>query len=407
MTLIECFSRIPVENIAACLLLQPEKLIFLGNEDQMRQPVQRYVEFFAQRGLSTKVVLCHVSMDDMEAITHALDRIIRSESECVIDITGGETPVIMAVGAVLAGLGRKQQVKVQKFDLRTGILQDYDGDKQVAAGPLPSLRVQELIMLHGGSVHPRTAQPPLSYTPDQIKPLWDMVCKDPRVWNKKITILNELESRSESRTDIELSLDEIAGGIANFAEKETMVRELLDKLHQSGVIDDRSSFHTLRYTYTDPVLHECVKKAGNMLEIKTLLEARSLLHDGERYFHDCQMSVTIDWDGVVHAPAAHTPDTRNEIDVILTRGMIPIFISCKNGSIGEEELYKLNTVAARFGSRYARKMLIATDLEQKSPMANQAFIQRAKDMGIYLVPNAALLSGDDWARVLKEAMEGP
>ena len=67
-------------------------------------------------------------------------------------------------------------------------------------------------------------------------------------------------------------------------------------------------------------------------------------------------------------------------------GMIPVFVSCKSGSIkniGKDELYKLDTVATRFGGKYAKKVLIATSLNN-SPDANY-LRQRAKDMQIRLV----------------------
>jgi len=405
LTLIECMSLIPIENIAATLALKPQKLVFLGEQTHLLRTVPRYQAFLSRRGLATQIVTCPVCLEDMGQITQVLKTIISENAECVIDVTGGRSPVMMAVGAVIAGLKPDQKVRVQKIDLRTGAVLDYFSNDRLMTNAAPSLSVEELISLHGGSIHPQSTQLPHCYTPQRIEPLWNMVCQDPRVWNKTIAALNELERRCESKTDIYLELDQIAGSISDFAEKETMVRALLERLHQCGVICDRSNFYALDYSYIDPFLHECAKKAGNMLEIKTLLEARALQQENSPYFCDCQMSVTIDWDGVVHSPAARMPDTRNEVDVIVTRGMIPLFISCKNGTIGEEELYKLGTVASRFGSPYARKMLIATDLEQKSPQANRAFIQRAKDMRVYLVPEAALLSREGWAQALQEAFE--
>ena len=100
----------------------------------------------------------------------------------------------------------------------------------------------------------------------------------------------------------------------------------------------------------------------------------------------------------------HIPETRSEIDVILMHGTTPLFISCKNGNIGEEELYKLHTVAERFGGPYVRKMLIATNLDRKNPTANRAFIQRARDMGIFLVTDADELSETEWADIFQNAM---
>ena len=77
-------------------------------------------------------------------------------------------------------------------------------------------------------------------------------------------------------------------------------------------------------------------------------------------------------------------DTEKEIDVILMKGVVPAFISCKNGIIPGDELYKLNTVAEQFGSEYARKVLVATDMG-KAGKSRKYFLERARDMGIQII----------------------
>jgi hypothetical protein len=109
---------------------------------------------------------------------------------------------------------------------------------------------------------------------------------------------------------------------------------------------------------------------------------------------------------MVHDSMGQVAETRNEMDLILVRGVVPLFVSCKNGDVDEDELYKLHTVAHRFGGSHARKMLIATDLDRKKPSSVRAFVQRAKDMDIYVVKDAAALSGSGWQRVFVEATEG-
>jgi hypothetical protein len=84
--------------------------------------------------------------------------------------------------------------------------------------------------------------------------------------------------------------------------------------------------------------------------------------------------------------------------------LTPLFVSCKNGHIGDEELYKLHTVAQRFGGPHAGKMLIATNLDQKSAAANSSFAQRAWDMDIFLVTDAAELTASQWSECFKSAM---
>ena len=404
MTLIECFDPIPIRNVVACLRLQPEKLIFLGDMGFMESRIRAYRELFARRAKNTQVELYHVRLDDRDDIFRTLEEITGQEDECVIDITGGAEQLLMAVGAVTMGRSERK-VSVQKFELRSGMVLDCDGDGKTISGRQVELTAQELIGLHGGRVYPHSSQPSPDCRPEDIRQLWELVSGDSKSWNKTVSYLNEFESRADDGMDVYLPLDRIAGGIRDFQTKEAAVRGLLEKLDRCGVITDRSSGNALRYAYRNDMLRSCVKKAGNMLEIKTLLEARALARDGKPYFCDCQMSVTIDWDGTVFAPEERVPETRNEIDVLLVRGMTPLFISCKNGDIGEEELYKLNSVAERFGSRFARKMLIATDLERKGPMSMKAYIQRAKDMGIYLVTDAGELTDRQWQEIFQEAMK--
>ena len=118
MTLIECFTASHIDNIAACLRLQPEKLILAGSAADMEYPAECYVRLLRQRGQNTRVELCDMQGKGFDAVCSALDRLVREEAPCVIDLTGGEEPVILAAGAVLAGLNdlQRQNVRVEKWD---------------------------------------------------------------------------------------------------------------------------------------------------------------------------------------------------------------------------------------------------------------------------------------------------
>ena len=104
------------------------------------------------------------------------------------------------------------------------------------------------------------------------------------------------------------------------------------------------------------------------------------------------MSVTIDWDGITYG----VPNTKNEIDVMLMRDATPVFISCKNGNVSEEELYKLSEVADRFGGEFAKKVLVVTDNDCK-----EGFVERAKDMDIHLFQNAREFEAKDWENMFR------
>lgn len=406
MTLIECFTSSHIDNIAACLRLRPEKMILVGNVEEMGAPVKRYQKLLKQRGQRTEIVMCDVRGKDIDGLCAALRKLLQEEPDCLMDLTGGDERVILAAGAALAQLepAVRQRIRIEKFEYGTGaVLNCVGGDRET--GKNVSLTVEELIAIHGGILYPASYQPPMSDTSKNIADLWSIASEDPKSWNRGIMLLNEMESRADSKTQVFLPLEHLRNSISGFEQKETIVRELLEKLHQHGIIQDQSGDYALEYTYTSSLMRYCTLKAGNVLEIKTLLEGREVLEGGAPFFQDCKMSVSIDWDGVLHNVRERIPETRNEIDVVLMHGLTPLFISCKNGDIGEEELYKLHTVAQRFGGPYAKKMLIATDLNLKNSSGNRAFIQRAWDMDVFLVTDAADLSREEWKQIFKQAIQ--
>ena len=408
MTLIEFYSESLAENIMSCLRLQPDKMVLLGDGAQMHQSLERCRTILQKRGMRTRITPMDTQGKNLPALFEMLSGIIRREDQCIIDLAGGDEMVIMAVGALVVALDEKlrQRVSVQRFDPQLGRDVDCDCDGHVIRGRDTSLTVAEYIYLYGGIVHPSSYQPDTDLTPKDLDPLWSIVADAPREWNKAISSLNEFESRSASNSKIRLSLEDLSGKIKDkYEEKKERVLALLEKFRQRGVITDRSHGDILEYSYTSPILRYCTQKAGNVLEVKTLLEARALKDNGAPFFRDCQTSVHIDWDGVVHSRSERVPETRNEIDLILTRGMTPLFISCKNGSIDDEELYKLNTVATRFGGPHVRKMLIAADLEQENDFLDLAYSTRAQDMGIYLVTDAAKLTKNEWRQIFKSALQ--
>ncbi len=398
MTLITCYCPTLMENFTACLRLLPRKLILLGDMEEMKAPSGRYRALMQARGIPMELQLQDIRSQNLVGLSRLLMELVRRERDCVIDLTGAHELVALAVGAMMASLEEGLQVSVQRFDGTQDV--DCDGDGRLCPSRESRLTVEELITLHGGTIHPDTYQPARHYTARHIAPLWELVRADPRQWNRDVAVLRELESYSFSQSQVVLPLDQLRGKISNFRDKEDQLRIFLDKLSRRGVVQDKSSRDILHYSYSNELFRYCMEKAGNVLEVKTLLEARDL--DG--FFQDGCMSVHIDWDGIIYPPVQRKPETRNEMDVVLMRGSVPLFISCKNGNIDDEELYKLHTVAARFGGPAARKLLIATDLERKNALSNRAYAQRAWDMDIYLVTDAAELEPEEWKAVFKTAM---
>ena len=125
---------------------------------------------------------------------------------------------------------------------------------------------------------------------------------------------------------------------------------------------------------------------------------RAILTDeGEPLYQDINVGVVIDWDTEEEDEAYRTI---NEIDVLAMKDMIPVFISCKNGNFDENELYKLNTVAERFGGKYAKKVLVATKLD-KFGLKSDFLKARMRDMDIKYIENLANMTDSEIEQALR------
>ncbi len=403
MTLVECFDPSPIKNILGCLRFIPDRLIIIGDENHIRKPLEIHKKIMNDRGICPEIIVRHVNLSDYTDTLNVLTEIVDTELQCIIDVNGGKETVMMAIGALLGNLteSQKSRVSVQGYNQFKDKDVDLDGGR-LFVGEHITLTADEIVALYGGTIHPTNDQQFETYSVDDIEYLWRISGKDPNHWNKAISALNEFESRTISDTEFYIPLDSASQEIAGYKEKENLVFDLLTKLENNALIRNRSFGNMLRYDYSDPFYHYCTRKAGNVLELKTLFEARRVTKDDAPYFDDFYMSINIDWDGVVHNSGEAVTETRNEIDLMLTRGITPIFISCKNGVIGEVELYKLHTVASRFGGNYARKALILTT----DAYLSNGIERRAKDMGIHIVRNAISFTQEDWARAFKKIVEG-
>ena len=130
--------------------------------------------------------------------------------------------------------------------------------------------------------------------------------------------------------------------------------------------------------YASPQVKKALLQEGQVLELVVYL---ALLKAGveEELPVDVMTGVSLLWDD-----DNDPEETENEVDVIALRGTVPVFISCKNGRVEPEELYKLSTVTERFGGELGRAVLIANQLPEEGRFA-QSFRARAEDMNIRIL----------------------
>ncbi len=409
MTAIEFYDRTPIENVISSLTTVPDKIVFIG-DSKVKPKFDLYSAFIGGRKLEIEIAYRNIKRNDINNIVEVLSEIIETEEQCVFDLTGGEDLVLVAMGIVYERYPDKN-IQMQRFNIRNGVVTDCDNDGNVIYSGAPEITVKENIEIHGGQIRFQTDGDDRTYLWDlsddfiaDVEKMWSVCRGNPGLWNSQLNVLGELDRCNTQNSELSYSVN--ISNLQDHLKREGIkyvavngLLRLLAKKHLIFYLNDDPE--VISFTYKNEQVKKCLNTAGTVLELKVLITAKALKNnDGEAFYTDSMSGVYIDWDGEFHNKNDKIKDTENEIDVILMKGLTPIFISCKNGMVEEDELYKLETVTDRFGGLYAKKVLIATYLGRKSK-SMEHFKQRAKDMKINLIDGVHKLTDAQFAKMVK------
>ena len=399
MTYIEFFDKEASENIAACLTFTPKRVIYLGdNEALIKKHINNYKKVFKAREQEIEFLYEIIKKSNLDKIIEVLSDIVEKYENCVFDITGGEEILNFALGIVYEKYPHKN-IQISRFNLRNNIIFDCDKDGKTIYRDVPTLSIDENIKIYGGEILYGDIFEDGTYKWElndefltDIENIWKICKTNVRYWNMQISIFEAIEKSGEKSDDglttsVSLACLEqyLSKNRIKYKKAKGIIASLI-KLKLLKRFEENKQGITVEYKNNQ--VKRCLTVAGQALEMKIYTTVKYLTDkDGNLIYNDSLNGVVIDWDGEFHdEETENIYDTENEIDVMLMHGVVPIFISCKNGVVTSEELYKLNTVAERFGGKYAKKVLVATALDTKGD-ADEYFRQRAKDMGIKIIEN--------------------
>lgn len=401
MTCIEFFDKESIEDICTCFAANADKVIFIGKDKKvMEKYILRYERIFTDRGINIHFETVSVKTDDLndivEKITKVIERRIEDDESFVFDLTGGDDLCLVAMGVVFErfkGLG----IQMHRFNLKNNKIIDCDADGNlITENDAPMISIEENIRAFGGDIvyladsdHGCQSWEMNEDFIKDIESMWAihrLISKGSgvRSWNKQINIFEAIENcGSIDGLTSSVNKNTLDVYLAKENEEYKPISGVIKKLAYYNLAHVYEDDNIITVTYKNDQVKRCLTKAGQALEMIVYLYAlRATDNHNQPVYNDVMTGVYIDWDGDIHTKQEGY-DTENEIDVMMMHGVVPVFISCKNGRVGIDELYKLNAVATKFGGRYSRKILVATSLGK----GNTAYYirQRAKDMNIDLL----------------------
>ncbi len=351
-TLIELYDERPLENVLAAEVFRPAHVVYVcpARVAKSHNLHRQLRDYFAHRGQEISLEFVKADVYRVEAILKTLRRITARYPDCAVDITGGTDAVLYAAGL----LGAETPVPAFTYSRRKNRF--YEIQNAPFADDLPCkvvYSVEDCFRMAGGAMRPGRMDNRLlaDYAPD-IPPFFRLYLKHRKGWTGLITYLQRV---SQTPPEAPVSL-EVRGSYTVKGERGSRIdapEEALKALERIGFLRelrvDRQNGVSFRFR--DLQIRQWLRDVGSVLELYTYL---ACLDSG--LFDDVRLSAVVDWEGRGRQDAV-----TNELDVMCTRGVTPVFISCKTGEVKTEALNELAILRDRFGGKIARAAVVTAE----------------------------------------------
>ena len=411
----EFLSREPIENVITAMNFQVDKLVFFGNHEDIISQKERTENFLRKYCAVQSIIFLPLSGSNLQSVLQTMRKEIDLElsknAKLFFDITGGESLMLVAFGM----LSREYETPIHMYDIYKGKLLElnaeslhYDernteaikkdnrnaddsalassNEKQhlsissIATKRPVSMTLDKLIEMHGGVINYKL-QKDIKDVPDEesredILKIWKVMKLHSEHWNPFSEFLREnMSPDDEGRVyRKESTVLKALADSSNKLKSAHKFYQIMEDLARAGaILDLKHSEGKYQFRFKNKAIKGYLWDGGSILELYCYLQEKGRSDE-------CRVGVHLDWDGVLEGPAGI--DVLNEIDVLSLQGYIPSFISCKSGKLSPQQclhaLYELDTVANRFGGKYAKKRLVVTS------EINEVYQERALEMGIEL-----------------------
>ena len=377
-TLIELYDERPLENVLGVEMFRPERVVYVCDENNTpdKRMQRKLREFFQRRGLELETEFVKAKVYDADAILAVLRDVTRRCTDCGLDITGGTDAVLFASGLLAA----ESDLPVMTYSRRKNCFYNIRGAS--FGGKLNckvNYNVEDCFLMAGGSMQPgRVDNAILEQYLDDIEPFFKLFLAHRKNWVK---IVSYFQRVSQCPQEGPIRLD-VRGDYTVKGERGSRIEapeEALVGLETIGFLQklkiEKGEFVSFRFR--DAQIRAWLRDVGSVLELYVY---KACLDSG--LFQDVRTSAVVDWEGDERANAV-----TNELDVMCTRGVTPVFISCKTCDVKTEALNELAILRDRFGGKMARAAIVTAE-RGGAPMRN-----RASELGITVIDLNDLTAG--------------
>ena len=369
-TLIELYDERAIENILAPDMFRPKRIIYLCETEiaQNRNRQEKLKEFFHRRGIDAELIFMEASLFKADNILRQMLSIGKKYPDCAVDITGGSDAGLFAAGMFSCQTGAPAFTYSRKKNRFYNIIgADFADNVECTL----SYTVEDFFLMAGGTLLPgRVDNAILSEYLKDFDPFFDCFLRFRRDWTDIISYIQRV-SPSEYGQTPPMSIKGKYTVKGDRGTKNSANPAALKAFERIGFIKDLEIVpdESVAIRFRDSNVRAWLRDIGSVLELYTY---KACVDAG--IFDDVISSAVVRWDETLgHGSVS------NEIDVMASRGVVPLFISCKTTDIKTEALNELAILRDRFGGKGAKAAIVSTET------CNAAARHRAAQLGIAVI----------------------
>ncbi len=368
---VEFLDEDPIENVVTCIHYKMDKVIYFGYKEDIEELEEITTRFLKNRCGVKNVEFYEVPELNLNAtieiLKYTIDKEERKGSNIFIDVTGGESAVIMAFGMLI----KEHDFSSHIYDIENDKVVELtavDGGLSIVPKNNMVFDIDAYFEMHGASINydlQKEQKKELSEKDvEDLCLVWKIARDIPDEWN---IFCNTNASFISNEADE----DEMGYIIEKNRKKMKTIHPLLERCVQQkliGITEINSQIEHI--VFKNEFIKSILCTSGNLLEMVTYQYFKN------RFDH-CKVGIYIDWDGRIYNDTQR--DVFNELDVFYLDGLVPHFVSCKNGRFNVDDYYELETLANEFGGNYSKKEFVVAKGVSKYAL------ERAKSMDINFI----------------------
>lgn len=387
--LIEFFDKEPIENVIGACVFKPDVVVYLCDQrDATFFKESAIYRLFRRRKIKTQPRFFYFDAFDPTGILRVLQAVVRDYPDCVFDFSGGRDLVLLVAGSCFAEM-RLPGFYIDVQGSRFINLRGCEALQQQFY--IPAFSADDILAMAGATIHGSGHFSTHAFDAgfaQQALATYAIVQRNPKAWSSFVTWLQHICAGSQP-TALEVEGPRKTGG-------KQVSETILQHLRHAGVVQDYSlSRHRASVHFTSALHRKCLLIEGVWLELYCYFTA---LDSG--LFDDVRTSVVVDWDGVEGGP----DNTKNEVDVLLVKGITPIFISCKMSAPSALALSEIRLLSTKFGGALGRTVVLTAALLDDGHRAIKA---RASELGIELLDRSVTQQEGQLTRELLRILQQP